>query len=164
MLLALISCSPGQSSLQKKDFVLQIHTNQESYTKDESIQLWATLKYIGDAKEVTIDHASSYARFEIEQIDGSLRFVSGMDFSYQVTRVQKGIEYMAEYSKSGGYTSDDPNADIYATFYNEREVKLPPGSYKFKAQAIFEWYETEQTSIDPIYFDMPVELRVTIHE
>lgn len=74
LLVALIGCSSSQSSIQKKDFVLQIHTNQESYTKAEAIQLWTTLKYIGDASEVTIDHASSYARFEIEQIDGSSRY------------------------------------------------------------------------------------------
>lgn len=120
--------------------------------------------YAGEANQVTLGHESDYMRFEIEQMDGELEFLGGMDFSYNHSKLDQGNEYIAEYTKNGGYTSDDPHAKDYEAFYSTSDVYLPEGEYKITGFASFEWIEREGLEMDPIEYKIPVELDIKIVE
>lgn len=150
--------------IEKDNFHLQIHSEKDNYETDEIIHFWATLEYAGKAQEVTIGHGSEYVNFEIKQIDGDLQFKGGVDFSYNLSTLEQDTEYITEYTKSGGYMSDDPNAEDYENFYSTSDVYLPEGEYKIIASANFEWVGREGIEMDPIEYQMPAELNIKIVE
>jgi hypothetical protein len=154
----------GLDRMEKDDFHVQIHSDKAIYAIDEKIHFWGTLEYAGEADQVTIGHGSDYLRFEIEQIDGDLEFLGGMDFSYNHSKLEQGNKYITEYTKSGGYTSDDPNAKIYENFYSTSDIYLPPGEYKITGLASFECIKKDGIEIEPIEYQMPTILVIKVVE
>lgn len=154
----------GLDRVEKDDFHVQIHSDKAIYDIDEKIHFWGTLKYAGQANQVTIGHGSDYMRFEIEQMDGELEFLGGMDFSYNHSKLDQGNEYIAEYTKNGGYTSDDPNAKVYENFYSTSDVYLPAGEYKITGFASFEHIKMDGIEIESVEYKMPTQLVIQIVE
>ncbi|HEY9061384.1 MAG TPA: hypothetical protein VIO64_12900 [Pseudobacteroides sp.] len=45
--------------------------------------------------------------------------------------------YSYDYVKSGGYSADDPKADFWKAFYNEKDLYLPEGDYTITVGGAF---------------------------
>ena len=118
------------------DFELKLFANKASYTVDESIQIWATLEYVGEKDTVTIWHGLPYIAFSIT--DGADFNVDGMVLTLLTsTELSKGEIYEFDYVKSGGFSADDPNAEYWEKFYQEEELKLPKGIYTVTVRGEF---------------------------
>lgn len=120
----------------KNGFEMNLFSNKEAYKSTETIQIWATLKYIGNDDIITIWHGDPYMVFSIT--DGK-DFNSG-GFVYTIltsTVLEKDETYRFDYKKSGGWSADDPSADFWENFYEEKDLILPVGEYTIAVRGDF---------------------------
>ena len=110
------------------DFILSIFSDKEVYSTADSIQVWATLEYIGDYDEITIWHSLPAIIFTIT--DGNAFNMDGLVADVlEKTILQRGEVYRFEFQKSGGWSADDPDADFWQRFFLEEDLRLPAGEY-----------------------------------
>ncbi|MCK0470965.1 hypothetical protein [Halalkalibacter sp. APA_J-10(15)] len=88
------------------DFIYRL-VSEKDYYKDEAVQLYAELEYIGEKDEMTIYHAASPFYFPMKEE------VRGFDIGYSMneplveTILQQGEPYREKYQRSGGYSDQD---------------------------------------------------------
>ena len=117
-------------------FVLTLYADRASYSEEEEICLRATLEYTGKGDTVTIWHGEPYITFSIT--DGESFETGGLIMTILTsTELEKGKIYEFVYSKSGGYSEDDPDADFWRAFYEEEALKLPAGTYTVTVSGAF---------------------------
>lgn len=126
-----------------KLFELNLYSDKNSYKTNEKIKIWATLKYIGENSKMKIWHADPYISFYIS--DGK-DFNTGGTFNtiLATTELEKEKLYHFDYSKSGGFSADDPKADFWKKFYSEKDLYLPEGEYTIKVSTAFSLTEKIQ--------------------
>lgn len=73
------------------------------------------------------------------------------------TELKKGEIYIIPFSKSGGFSEDDPDADFWRDFYSEKTLKLPEGEYIFSAITSFTLDEEQQEKVQ-LKTDFTVEV------
>ena len=123
----------GQNAAASEDetFRITIYTDKEQYSVDEAIACEATLEYLG-TESLTIYSSSPLLYF----------YINGGDFEGEwavndmlVTTVFEPDDIVTyDFSKSGGFSADDPNADFWAAYYAEDDLILPPGTYAISAE------------------------------
>jgi len=119
---------PFSASHTSNDFVLSLFADQRIYKETDTIQIWATLEYIGDYDEITIWHGIPSIIFTIT--DGNTFNMGGAVVEVLVeTVLQRGEVYRFEFQKSGGWSADDPDADFWRNFFAQDDLRLPAGEY-----------------------------------
>lgn len=151
----------NEASIMVDDFELKLYADKTNYTTSEPIQIWATFKYTGGDKVITIGHAMDYLGFSIFQADGPLAFMGAMPTPYLTSTINRDVVYRKDYIKSIGYSSNDPYADVYRKFLEGDEVYLPPGIYKVTAEAHFDLPGLEKDGDKPEY-SMPLTIAIRV--
>ncbi|MBP3964671.1 hypothetical protein [Paenibacillus lignilyticus] len=124
--------------LQYKDdlFEMKLNIAKTTFAKDEPIVYSASLTYIGEGDSITIWGGHTYIGFTVT--DGKKFNMEGANTSELVaTKLVKGKTTEYPFFKSGGYGADDPDAGFWRTFYAEKELRLPPGTYYISAVCSF---------------------------
>ena len=138
------ACEPKEVQEQKngKDLVantedelfrLAIYLDQDTYSSGEVVFCYATLEYIGEKDSITVYSGDPMLGFGIK--DDKL-FPGGYSV-YDIlmpTTLWKGQVVRYDFSKSGGWSGDDPNASFYEQFYRDPNLILPPGEYEISAE------------------------------
>ncbi len=117
--------------LSSKDelFELKLYLDKDTYTKDEVINCYATLEYIGDEESITVYSGKPLVGFSLKDIkyfDGLILYLELL----MPTTLTKGEVIRYDYVKSGGWEEDEADADFYREFYAAKELKLPVGTYE----------------------------------
>lgn len=128
-----------------KLFKLEIYSDKKAYKTTDKIKIWATLKYIGKNSHIKIWHGDPYISFYIS---------NGKDFNIggivaavlASTELEKEKLYRFDYSKSGGYSADDPKAEFWKKFYAEKDLYLPEGEYTIKVDTAFSLTEKQEAN------------------
>ncbi|MEN6314677.1 MAG: hypothetical protein ABFD25_10560 [Clostridiaceae bacterium] len=119
-----------------KLFELNLYSDETTYKTTDKITIWATLKYIGENEKIKIWHADPYISFTIT--DGKDFNTGGaFDEILATTELEKGQLYRFDFSKSGGFTAEDPKAEFWKKFYAEKDLYLPEGEYTVKVSTAF---------------------------
>lgn len=128
-----------------KLFELNLYSDKTTYKTTDKITIWATLKYIGENEKIKIWHADPYISFTIT--DGKDFNTGGaFDEILATTELEKGQLYHFDYSKSGGFTAEDPKAEFWKKFYAEKDLYLPEGEYTVKVSTAFSLTENIRES------------------
>ena len=135
---------PAQNSKSEdSNFVMNLYSDYPVYKTTDSIKIWATLKYIGSGDSVRIWHGEPYVTFSIT--DGKDFHVDPVVLTIQTSTVlEKNMLQYFNYEKSGAWDADDPNADFWEKFYEEKELFLPAGQYTITAKGAFSLSEDAQ--------------------
>ncbi|QHW32906.1 hypothetical protein GZH47_20215 [Paenibacillus rhizovicinus] len=121
-------------------FEMKLHLDRTTYKKGEPIVASATFAYVGDEPKVTIYGSHGFLGFGIH--DGKDFAMDGMSTAERApTELVRGKTYTYPFFKSGGYGSDDPDADFWRAFYAEKDLILPPGTYVLTASVNFDLHE-----------------------
>ena len=113
-------------------FDLKLYVDKDTYTKDEIINCYATLEYVGDADSITVYSSDPLVGFGLKDdkyFDGGY---AKDDILIQTT-FTKGEIITYNFIKSGGWTLEDPYADFYEEFYHDKNLILPIGEYEISA-------------------------------
>lgn len=120
----------------ENDFVLTLHADRSTYSTDEVIHIGATLEYVGQKEKVTIWHGLPYVVFSIT--DGADFNVNGIIQTVLTSStLYKGEQYHFDYVKSGGFDPDAPDGAFWESFFEEKELRLPAGTYTISADGAF---------------------------
>lgn len=118
-------------------FRLTIRTASHGYRADEPIDVSTVLAYAGPAQRVEVaGSGSGIVIFAIEQLDGPIRIEGGGSADCHPWTIPRG-ENAVPFSKSGGYSTDDPLADFYARYFDDPALRLPAGRWRITALANF---------------------------
>jgi hypothetical protein len=114
-------------------FTLSFGTNKAEYEANERIDLDISMLYEGPAQSLAfVDHR--VPTLFVEQLDG--RLVMGTTFVNYDCRHDGPITLHAGepaemgFQKSIGYAENDPDAAFYASYFDDPELRLPPGRYR----------------------------------
>ena len=142
-----------------KLFELELYSDKQSYKTTDKIKIWATLKYVGSNSQVKIWHGDPYISFFIS--DGKDFNIGGIiNTILTSTILEKDKLYSFDYSKYGGYSSDDPKADFWEKFYEEKDLYLPEGEYTIKVGGAFSLTENSKESKN----NLSKEIRITVKD
>ncbi|MBQ8238305.1 MAG: M56 family metallopeptidase [Oscillospiraceae bacterium] len=124
------------SSAMANGFEIKLYADQDTYTTDDEIKIWATLEYQGAGDTITIWHGDPYLTFSLS--DGGDFNSGGLVHDILTsTTLQKGEVYRFEYAKSGGYSVNDSDADFWESFYQDPQLHLPAGTYTVSVNGLF---------------------------
>lgn len=140
-----------------KLFELKVYSDKQTYKTTEKIKIWATLKYIGEDSQIKIWHGSPYISFTIT--DGK-NFETGGVFTQELasTTLVKDKLYMFDYVKNGAYSEDDPDADFWRKFYQEKDLYLPKGEYTIKVGGAFSLTEDTEKSRSNVFQKIKIKV------
>ncbi|RXZ77425.1 hypothetical protein EBB07_31165 [Paenibacillaceae bacterium] len=169
-LVSLVSCSNNSQVVSPKLdplnqqfisedelFRLVLHMDKLDYRSDEKIQLHSTLEYIGTEKKATIWHGMPYINYLIT--DGKDFSVGGVVSTIlKSTTLEKGEVYTFPYIKTGAFSENDPNADFWREFFDEKDLYLPPGRYTLTVYCGFSLTEDVVNS----KYNNKVEVEITV--
>lgn len=158
---AMVDAETGEifTVAEKNGFELTLYADKDTYTADEEIHIRATLEYKGLTDTITIWHGDPYLTFSLS--DGKDFQTGGLVLTILTsTKLNKGYLYEFSYRKSGGYSENDPDADFWRAFYQEKALKLPAGTYKVSACGAF--HISEQ--MRPGEEGPACELKITVME
>ena len=122
---------PIPASSSNEEFEITIYVDKDIYAENEAIECYAELKYLGD-ETITVYSGNPLLGFGVKDevyFDGG--YVT--NDSLEHTQFVPGETVRAAFSKSGGYTSDDPLVEFYKEYYTDSEFVLPSGVYEISA-------------------------------
>ncbi|WP_211222539.1 hypothetical protein [Paenibacillus daejeonensis] len=138
-------------------FRLVLHLEKLHFRSDEKIELHATLEYLGLENKITIWHGLPYLDFFIS--DGEQMNTGGIVQNIlSSTSLTKGKVYTFPFAKSGSFDESDPNFEFWRSFYNEKDLYLPPGNYKITAATNFSLTAETDTS----NYNQNIEVDITV--
>ena len=122
---------------QDEEFGLRIHASQAVFRSSEPIVVDATLSYLGRAASADIYGDSGVVGFGLKQLDGRLHMSAVSDLMCTATRVDRLVPVHRPFSKSGGFTGEDPDAAFWRAYFADPVLHLPPGTWQITAYAGF---------------------------
>ncbi len=143
------------NTVTNDDFSLSIWADKSTYKTDEPIECYSSLTYLGQ-DDIKVYHADPLVVFYIE--GGSFNGEWARQDSLNLTDFTANEEIVLPFQKSGGWSSDDPNAEFFKEFYSKDELILPAGDYKL-------WTQVEySTDVDDIVGTMnTLEVSISVH-
>ena len=125
-----------EAEATKNDFRLKLYADNSVYNTDDTIQLWATLEYVGNQDAITIWHGDPYIVFSIT--DGADFNSTGNVYNILTsTELKKGELYHFDYVKSGIWDTNGLDTDFWENFYQEEDLKFPAGTYTVSVDGDF---------------------------
>lgn len=117
-------------------FDFSLTAGAADYAAETPIDISATLTYSG-ATPVTIEGDSEFIVFGFEQLDGHLGTSPVSRLMCGSHDLQPNQSVVVGFQKAGGYSGSSPDADWYRQYFNDPELKLPPGTYRIWASVGF---------------------------
>jgi len=106
------------------------------HTSKKHIDIFSTIEYVGNDDSIKIWHGLPYFNYTI--FDGEHYYSEGITETILThTVLKKGQVYTKPFSKSGGWSNNDPDAEYWESYYMDKELKLPPGKYTLVAYCDF---------------------------
>lgn len=129
------------------EFKLTLFNAKDRYTSDENIEIEATVSLIADEElTVTVWSGDPILAFSLS---GDTCFNDGQGSGLTMDILMSNVftnteDYIYPYSKSGGWSGDDPYRDFYTDFFNDRDsIKLPAGNYTVTAYLSYSLEEND---------------------
>lgn len=113
-------------------FEIKMYIDKNRYGPGEVIDCYATLEYVGENNSINVYSSSPLLNFTIKD-DKLFKGDSIVSSILATTTFMKGELVKYDFTKSGGWTEDDPHPDFYEKFHSEKELILPPGTYELSA-------------------------------
>lgn len=133
----------SETEATAKDFDFNIYTEKQVYTTNEDIKVYADVKYIGSEKQLDVIGGFSCISFNI---NGTKYFTGEQGAAVTPAISQKHtfkknelVRY--DFTKSGGWSQDEKNAEFYKQFYSIKDLKYPADEYT--VTAVFSCYTDE---------------------
>lgn len=136
------------------DFVLTIRADQPTVVAGERIDVASQLGYQGDADGVVLSGSGTIIAFAIRQLDGPLATEIERTADCARYELLRGEPISRSFSRSGGWSRDDPHADFYEDWFRDPELRLPAGRWEIIAESEF--------TQSPDCAGQPVRLRASI--
>lgn len=142
-----------------KLFEFNIYSDKSTYKTTDKIKIWATIKYIGSENQITIWSGDPYISFIIT--DGKDFNTGGIILTTLISTVlEKDKLYEFNYTKNGGYSAEDPNADFWEKFYKEKDLYLPKGEYTITSGGAFSLTKDSEKSKS----NLKKELKINVED
>lgn len=120
-------------------FTLTITTPKTSWALGEPIEIAATLAYIGAAPRMTVTGSGGgIVNFGIEQLDGPFDMAPFVIASGQGYDFSAGDVMAVPFAKTGAYDADSLTAVIWRPWFDDPELRPPPGTYRIYAVADYD--------------------------
>ena len=117
-------------------FRLALAVASDTFDAGQPIGIDATLTYEGPAERATVwASGSGVVSFGLRQLDGDLGMGAAMTGDCAVHEFVRMDPVAIPYTKSGGYSADDPNAGFYRAFFADQILRLPAGTWRITANA-----------------------------
>lgn len=129
-----------------ENFLVKTYIEKLQFKEVEEISLYSTIEYIGEKGSIDIWSGEPYFHHMIYK-NGEV-FSGGFTLNIlKKTELKKRQIYTIPFSKSGGFSEDDPDAEFWRDFYSERALKLPDGEYAFSAITSFTLDKEQQEKV-----------------
>ena len=151
----------GEQNITEQDynklFQLNLYSDKQTYKTNEKIKIWATFEYVGNSKNIKIWHSDPYISFTIS--DGKDFNIGGVFHDILASTVlEKGKLCKFDYVKSGGYSADDPKADYWKKYFEEKDLYLPKGEYSIKVSGAFSLTEDTERSKSNLIKELKIKV------
>lgn len=124
---------PVVATARDASFGLTLSTPQGTYRPGERIEPVASVTYLGPKAIETIYHASEPIHFMIAEVGGQRSMGGAFDMPCLSTALANGASVTTAFVKSGMPT-DDPTVGFDLAWYQDRELRLPPGVWRVIAR------------------------------
>jgi hypothetical protein len=119
-----------------KGFALSMRVASGVFDAGEPIDIGAILTWEGAEPTATIwGSGSGPVSFGLQQVDGDIVIGGMMTADCGKHDYARGVPVAIPYSKSGGFTAEDPNAAFYRAFFADPVLRLPAGRWRVSANA-----------------------------
>ncbi len=119
-----------------ENFEVKTYIDKLELEENEEIKVYSTIEYIGENDSIKIWSGEPYFHHMI--YDGKKYINDSVVLDVlKETVLKKGEVYTMPFSKSGGFTQEDPDAKFWEQYFSEKELKLPAGDYTFTATTDF---------------------------
>lgn len=135
-------------------FELQVYSGEPIYKSTDKIRIWATLKYVGSDRRITLWHGEPGILFTIS--DGNELEIGGIKFLISTSTTLKR-DTLYTYDCQLYVDGDEPIADYWRKFSPEKGLFLPEGDYEVKAVKDFSLREED---INPINISSKITIKV----
>lgn len=128
---------PASSEVEGGGFRLTVWADQQAYAAGQAIKVRATLTYIGPRASVTVAApASGIVTFSVAGYDPPIRMSGGSTSNCSPYTFTRGVPQEVAFSKSGGFSADDPAASFYQAYYADPVLRLPASTWTITARAL----------------------------
>lgn len=103
------------------------------FAADQPINVQASLTYRGDPATITVSGASEYIVFGIEQLDGMFQTTPISALMCGEETLQSVVPDVRPFRKIGGFSNSDPEVERYRAYFDDPQLRLPPGTYRISA-------------------------------
>ena len=128
---------PGHAEAAQGRFRLTFDLPRTTWNAREPIQGTATLQVLGTGGADIGGSGIGLFGFAFLETGGRRKMEPGFAADCRAYRLQAGLPTISPITKSGGFTSDDPEAAFYRSFFQDPLVHLPPGEWRIVAVASF---------------------------
>lgn len=133
---------------RNENFAIKTYIDKLEFNENEEIKLYSTIEYIGKNESIRIWSGEPYFHHLIHDGDKCINSSVVLDVLKE-TVLKKGEVYTIPFSKSGGFTQEDPDVKFWEKYFSEKELRLPAGDYTF-------------TAVTDFCLDMDQEKKVTL--
>lgn len=117
-------------------FRLVLRVGSDVYDAGAPIDVGATLTWTGPADRATVwGSGSGVVSFVLQQLDGPLAVGGLMTADCGPHEFERLVPVPIPFTKSGGFSADDPNAGFYRAFLADPVLRLPAGTWRIGATA-----------------------------
>ena len=110
------------------DFEMNLYSDKKEYNVNDKINIWGTIKYVGEQSSITIYSGEPFMVFSITNGKNFNSMGTALTILKTTTLVKDKL-YHYDYVKSGGFDADAPDADFWEKFYKEKDLYLPADEY-----------------------------------
>ncbi|TWH56977.1 hypothetical protein DesLBE_1234 [Desulfitobacterium sp. LBE] len=135
-------------------FELKVYSGKPIYKSTDKIRIWATLKYVGSDREITLWHGDPGILFYIS--DGNELEIGGIKLPIQTATTLKR-DKLYTYDCQLYVGGDEPIADYWRELSPAKGLFLPKGEYEVKAVGDFSLNEGD---INPISISDKITVKV----
>ncbi len=117
-------------------FAVRMTIEHTTYRIGEPINATAGVTYVGPmAQVVPYGSGGGMVVFSLEQLDGPLDMGPASDAMCATQPpLSRGSAVFVPFAKSGGFSETDPQAAFWRSFFAEKELRLPRGTWRLHAQ------------------------------
>lgn len=136
----LAGCSPkapGTSLSQtKEDLKITLYLDKRTYTSTEVITPYAEVEYVGKEDKITLITGSPSVYFSVTGGKYHKGEYAIEDMAIML-ELKKNTPVRFDFSKSGGFETNSPDAPFWEAYYAQKELMLEPGTYDLEAGLIY---------------------------
>ncbi|MBA3779528.1 MAG: hypothetical protein H0X16_09575 [Chloroflexi bacterium] len=121
------------------DFILTLTAGRTRYGANEPIEISATLEYTGSRNRVEIwGSGSGVVHFSLDEVEGNRDMRGAYRTSCQAYELRRNVPVSVPFSKSGGFSAGDPQANFWRQYLEDPALRLPAGRWDIRAAAEFD--------------------------